>query len=122
MAEERTDWISVKDKLPTKGQRVLAISQFSYDFGRLKVEYKQFIAEYVARKTLLSDEFFTSDSQDIYDCTEYDKDDNKFWVKEQWYESITESENKYIVSGEVIAWRPLQEMPKSFQKEYWWEE
>lgn len=105
------DWISVKDRLPKSGEKVIALLQ-SKTFQRYSsITILAHIGEHEQ----------TTDDYDWWDCecdTEYDEEKDCYWVKECWYEvNVVDDNPNWIIDSDydVTHWMPLP--PFSTEKE-----
>lgn len=94
------EWIDVNKQKPRSQKRVLAFSS-----------RRAVMAQYIAPKTVLSEDFL-SDDYDISDYKEYDGGNDCYWVIEGWWEISEEANLNCNISGEVTHWMPLPTSPK----------
>lgn len=97
-----SEWISVEDRLPETGKKVLAYFEYkATGFGR------RICANYTPRWTCESDA-----EADTYD--EYNDDDDTYYLMEGWWEQV-ENWEEYsccYVTEEITHWMPLPEPPE----------
>jgi hypothetical protein len=96
------NWISVADKLPETGKKVIAT--FLNQSGKRRT----ICAHYIERWSVESD----SDS-DCYD--EYSEEKDAYFFCEGWYENIEnwgEYSAVHVCEGEITHWMPLPESPE----------
>ena len=102
------DWISVKDRMPESGEKVIARLQ-SKTFPRYgTITILAHIGEHEQ----------TTDDYDWRDCecdTEYDEKNDCYWIAECWYEvNVVDDNPNWIIDSDydVTHWMPLPEPPK----------
>lgn len=100
-------WISVDKELPKPLKEVLVVIVDSFDKSR-----RVTIAIYVPEKYITDEDFNLDDCTG--DLTEYDEEQDCFWVKESWYETRVNHEYDLVeVSMDYVAhWMELPELPK----------
>ncbi|MEC4565538.1 DUF551 domain-containing protein [Paenibacillus sp. CMAA1739] len=96
------EWISVKDKLPKTQQRVIA--RFIVTTFDDKVIPKSSVAEYIAPRTVLEEDYM---NEDFAGEGDYDEQKDCFWTVSGWYESSYEADVNWRLSQEVTHWMPL---------------
>lgn len=103
------EWISVEDQLPKTLQRVLIAIKMVGPSGNY----------YITTGSHCNDHEITTEEygwQDYEGDTEYDEENDCFWVKGGWWESnfISDNENWEIseYDGVVTHWAELPEPPK----------
>jgi len=64
----------------------------------------QTMAEYVPPRTVLFEDYMFDEYGTEGD---YDEDTDQFYTFEGWYEWQQESDIKWLITGKVIAWKPL---------------
>lgn len=94
-------WISVNEKLPETQQRVVV--RFLTDF-REKVIPRVTVAEYIAPRTVLEEEYMAEEFSGEGD---YDDEKDCYWTVSGWYESSYEADVNWRLSKEVTHWMPL---------------
>lgn len=105
-AEPVRRWISVKDRLPESQTPVLVVIRSN--------SFPKYIAISVADH-INAHEVTTEDWRDYEGDTEYDEENDCFWIHESWYElnSIDDNPNWEINCGNYVThWMPLPEPPK----------
>ena len=99
-------WISVKDRLPESGEKVIARLQ-SKTFQRYRPI--TMLAHIGAHEK-------TTDDSDWRDCecdTEYDEKNDCYWIPECWYEvNVVDDNPNWIVGSDynVTHWMPLPDI------------
>lgn len=94
-------WIDAKKQLPKSGQEVL--TAFQNDHGN----WRYICAHYVPESQVESD-----GSGESYDY--YDKDQDKYFWHQGWYEKIEnwgDFSSVFVCEGQVALWMPLPELP-----------
>ena len=92
------EWISVDERLPNPGAKVIAYFKNEYRLHR------RIMAMYAPTKTIepdLDDEF----------C-DYDEETDTYYLPCGWYERNEFDDNHYSVGGTVTHWMPLPKPPK----------
>lgn len=105
-AEPVRRWISVKDRLPESQTPVLVVIRSN--------SFPKYIAISVAAH-INAHEVTTEDWREYEGDTEYDEENDCFWIHESWYElnSIDDNPNWEINCGNYVThWMPLPEPPK----------
>lgn len=92
-------WISIKDKLPNQQKRVLVLTEDSE--GRKRIT----VAEYIAPKTVLSDDYIDEDAAFGFD--EYDEENDCYWTPAGFYENQYYTDNNFYINDEVTHWQEL---------------
>lgn len=107
----KTEWISIKDRLPENEHDVLvAVRRKWYDCPS---EYYKFVA-----KAFYTDgKHTTEESNYIWEfgiCGnfQYDEENDAYVIPEGWWESVDYSEEFGAVDDEVTHWMELPELPK----------
>ena len=98
--EKSSMWVSVDDKLPDAGEKVLATFENSHGKRRT------ICGHLVPRWTI------ESDCDDAYD--EYSEEKDAYYLREGWYENIEnwgDFSSVYVCDGEVTHWMPLPKPP-----------
>ena len=104
---KKTNWISVKDRMPESGEKVIALLQ-SKTFQRYSPI--TMLAHIGAHEK-------TTDDSDWRDCecdTEYDEKNDCYWISECWYEvNVVDDNPNWIVGSDynVTHWMPLPTFP-----------
>ena len=103
-AQPEPKWIPVSERLPEK-ETVLAT-----------VETKTFKHRYVCEAVWIPRWTWKASFDNWEDCSEYNEDEDEFYVIEGWYERVHNwDEYSYIwIEDNVIAWQP---MPEPYRKE-----
>lgn len=98
-------WIPVTERLP-KSEKVVLVSVVSKQFG-----YRQTLrAAHIGHH-----EATTEDWREYEGDTEYDEENDCFWIPECWWESnAIEDNGNWIIDGDydVTHWMPIPELPK----------
>lgn len=104
--EMNTDkWISVKERLP-ESEKIVLVSAVSKQFGYRHTLMAAHIGHHEAT---------TEDWREYEGDTEYDEENDCFWIPECWWESnAIEDNGNWIIDGEydVTHWMPLPSLPK----------
>ena len=97
-------WIPVSERLPEK-ETVLAT-----------VETKTFKHRYVCEAVWIPRWTWKASFDSWEDCSEYNEDEDEYYVLEGWYERVHNWDDySYVgIEDDVIAWRP---MPEPYQEE-----
>lgn len=101
--DEKPGWISVKDRMPESGKKVIARLQSTTSQSYWATAMLAHIGEHEK----------TTDDYDWRDCeynTVYDEKNDCYWVPECWYEeNIVDDNPNWIVDGDynVTHWMPL---------------
>lgn len=92
-------WIPCSERLPEK-ETVLAT-----------VETKTFKHRYVCEAVWISRWTWKASFDNWEDCSEYNEDEDEYYVLEGWYERVHNWDDySYVgIEDDVIAWRPLPE-------------
>jgi hypothetical protein len=95
------EWVSVADRLPPSGQKVLAF--YMNDAGR----ERRICAEWVAEKSV--------EASPESEIGEYDEDDDCYYDPAGWYEQIDNwpDYTAVAVHHQVTHWMPLPEPPNT---------
>ncbi len=96
-------WENPSHKLPNPHTRVLVVVKSKY--GR---NQSITVAQYISGHTVLAEDFMSEDSDP--DFMEIG-DDGKEYVPEGWWESPIESEESYMIDGEVMYWMKIPPTP-----------
>lgn len=106
-------WVSVKDRLPESGKEVLVCVQ-SKTFEKYR---KLTVAVHIGEKEKTTEDDYWQDCE----CeTEYDKENDCYWIKECWYETNVVDDNpNWIIDGDYIVthWMPLPGTPTKKEDE-----
>lgn len=97
-----TNWISVFDKLPDAGKKVLAT--FKNRHGKRRT----ICGHHVPRWTIESG----CDDDDVHD--EYNEEKDAYYLCQGWYENIEnwgDFTSVHVCEGEVTHWMPLPDAP-----------
>lgn len=70
------------------------------------------LAQYFPSKTVLEEDFISDECYEEESITEYDEENDCYWVREGWFEHTIEGEMEYRLSDEVIMVMPLPKPPK----------
>lgn len=104
---KKTGWISVKDRLPESGEKVIArLQSKTFQSYRLTT-----ILAHIGEHEK------TTDDSDWRDCecdTEYDEKNDCYWIAECWYEvNVVDDNPNWIIDSDynVTHWMPLPTFP-----------
>ncbi len=100
----RPEYIDPDTEKPPSKFKVLA----KVEFKPGKFYYTT--AQYIAPKTVLSEDFLNEDC-DLGDLDEYDDEKDCYWVKEAWFEEQWEPETQYQISDKVVGWMLIPGKP-----------
>lgn len=112
LEQDAPGWISVKDKMPVSGEKVIARLQSRTFQNHWTTTILAHIG--VHEKT--------TDDDDWRDCecdTEYDEKNDCYWISECWYEvNVVDDNPNWIIDSDynVTHWMPLPEPPKEEAK------
>ena len=101
-----SEWISVEDKLPDSGKKVIA----TYKNALSKT--RRIMAFYAPRFTI------DSTSDDDEGVGEYNETDDEYYLTEGWWECIDnwgDYAHIKVNEGEVTHWMPLPEPPEEIE-------
>lgn len=110
-------WISVKDRLPESQNPVLVVA-VSKGMGLPYI----FKAAHINHHEITEDEYGWTDGE--YD-SEYDEENDCFWIPECWYEcNAVEGNTNWVMDEDytITHWMPLPEPPKGerlWRRKYW---
>lgn len=93
------DWISVKDRLPEAGEKVIALLQ-SKTFSKYRT---------ITILAHIGEHEQTTDDYDWRDC-EYDEKNDCYRIAECWYEvNVVDDNQNWIIDSDynVTHWMPL---------------
>lgn len=107
-----TKWISVKDRLPESGEKVIArLQSKTFQSYRLTT-----ILAHIGEHEK------TTDDSEWRDCecdTEYDEKNDCYWIAECWYEvNVVDDNPNWIIDSDynVTHWMPLPTFPTGKEK------
>ena len=98
-------WISVKERMP-ESEKIVLVSAVSKQFGYRHTLMAAHIGHH---------EVTTEDWREYEGDTEYDEENDCFWIPECWWESnAIEDNGNWIIDGDydVTHWMPLPSLPK----------
>lgn len=113
LEQDMPGWTSVKDRLPESGEKVIAQLQ-SKTFQKYRPI--TILAHIGAHEK-------TTDDQEWRDCecdTEYDEENDCYWIAECWYEvNVIDDNPNWIIECDynVTHWMPLPEPPEPPKEE-----
>jgi hypothetical protein len=100
---EVTPWISVEDRLPENTKRVNVLFNNGY-----KKDCKA-MAEYIAKMSVLAEDYI---SEEYSDFTDYDKENDRHYAPEGWYEWNHSSDIcMHMGDTKVTHWMPIPTLP-----------
>lgn len=100
-------WISVKDRMPESGEKVIACLQSKTFRSYRPITILAHIGEHEK----------TTDDYEWRDCecdTEYDEENDCYWIEECWYEvNVIDDNPNWIIGSDynVTHWMPLPTFP-----------
>ena len=97
------DWISVAERMPEHGRKVLAAYKNRHG------KWRTILGHYLEAKKELS----TGENDEGID--EYDEDSDEYFMKGGWYENIEnwgDYDSVTVSEGTVSHWAPLPEPPQ----------
>jgi protein-tyrosine phosphatase len=103
------DWIPVSERLPENNTKV-QVTGVRYSEYTKKNIYVRFNAKYIGKHSIKVDDMWSYCECD--DLQVYDEDEDEYYVKEGWYETIENWDDYtevYVNDYKVIAWQPLPE-------------
>ena len=103
----KPEWISVKDRLPESQNPVLVVA-VSKGMGLPYI----FKAAHINHHEITEDEYGWTDGE--YD-SEYDEENDCFWIPECWYEcNAVEGNTNWVMDEDytITHWMPLPQPPK----------
>ena len=107
MPNTREKWISVKDRLP-ESEKIVLVSAKSKTFG-----YRHtLMVAHIGHHEFTTEEYGW---QEYEGETEYDEENDCFWIPECWYEvNSVEDNGNWIIDSDydVTHWMPLPQPPK----------
>lgn len=104
-AQPEPQWIPVSERLPE-------------DTVIVTVETKMFKQKYVCKAVWIPRWSKKAEYDNWEDCSEYNEDEDEYYVLEGWYERVHNwDEYSYVgIEDDVIAWMPLPEPYKEKTK------
>ncbi|MBQ6906205.1 MAG: DUF551 domain-containing protein [Clostridia bacterium] len=103
----KQEWISVEEKLPDDEQKVI-VSAIEKTFGKRWT----IMAAHIGYHKITTEEYGW---RDFEGDTEYDEENDCFWIPECWYETNSvDGNDNWIIDDDFIVthWMPLPEAPK----------
>lgn len=106
LEQDAPGWISVEDRLPESGEKVIARLQ-SKTFQRYRP---------ITTLAHIGAHEKTTDDSDWRDCecdTEYDEKNDCYWISECWYEvNVVDDNPNWIIGSDynVTHWMPLPDI------------
>lgn len=101
------EWISVKDRLP-ESEKIVLVSAKSKTFGHRHT----LMVAHIGHHEFTTEEYGW---QEYEGETEYDEENDCFWIPECWYEvNSVEDNGNWIIDSDydVTHWMPLPQPPK----------
>ena len=94
-------WISCREMLPEVSAKTVLAT----------VETKTFKHRYICEAVWIPRWTWKADFDSWEDCSEYNEDEDEFYVLEGWYERVHNWDDySYVgIEEDVIAWQPLPE-------------
>lgn len=102
----KQEWISVEDRLPENGVHCILCC----DMKRIDGTHSQYVCDgYHAEKYKILAGYVDDDC-----VTEYNEEDDEYYLKEGWYEVIKnwDDYNSIVIDDTVTHWMPMPEPPK----------
>jgi len=96
-------WIPIEEKQPETKDRVLV--SFENEYRKQVIS----IAEYIAMRTVLAEDYMADDSAQEFD--DYDEEKDCYWTREGFYEWQYVADINYYLHEKVTHWLPLPELP-----------
>lgn len=102
------EWISVKDRMPKSGEKVLAVLQ-----SKCFPKYRPItVLAHIGKHEKTTEDYEWQESE----CeTEYDEENDCYWIAECWYEvNVVDDNPNWIIESDynVTHWMPLPMPPK----------
>lgn len=101
----KQEWISVEDRLPDSGVHCILCC----DMKRIDGTHSQYVCDgYLAERFKINAHYADDDC-----ATEYNEEDDEYYLKEGWYEVIKnwDNYNSIVIDDTVTHWMPLPEPP-----------
>ena len=102
--ELENPWTKVRDGLPDTGKRVSVL------FENKQGYYRRALAEYVAKRTILQEDFISDEYEDFVDR---DEENDIDYAPEGWYEYNFESEISMHMTMKVTHWMKQPKLPEA---------
>lgn len=102
----KQEWISVDEMLPESGVHCILCC----DMKRIDGTHSQYVCDgYLAERFKINAHYADDDC-----ATEYNEEDDEYYLKEGWYEVIKnwDDYNSIAIGDTVTHWMPLPEAPK----------
>ena len=102
----KQEWISVDERLPESGVHCILCC----DMKRIDGTHSQYVCDgYLAERWKINAHYADDDC-----ATEYNEEDDEYYLKEGWYEVIKnwDDYNSIVIDDTVTHWMPLPEAPK----------
>lgn len=97
------EWISVNEQMPEPRERVLAF--YTNEYKRNRIE----LACYIPPRTVKAEDYLSEEAEG---CSEYDEENDIYWVIEGWFEDSWESDMNWQLNQTITHWMPLPEIPE----------
>ena len=106
--EDEQRWIPVGEADLQTWKKYIVLCKSKYN----KFKTYTTLAQYFLPKTVLEEDFIDDQFYGEESITEYDEENDCYWVKEGWFEYTYEGEMGYRLSDEVVLVMPLPQPPK----------
>ena len=102
------EWEKPEEEMPQDQHRVVCIVK--NEFGNTRIV----IAEHISARTTLEEDYLSND-WDNEGLTEYDEENDCYWVMPNWFESNLYDEINYKINDPILAWVKV-EIPEEYEK------
>ncbi len=100
-------WISVSEAALKTREKYIVVCK------NKEGKFYSNLAQYFHAKKVLEEDFISDEEKSI---TEYDIENDYYWIKEGWFEYNNEGEIEYRIPDEVIFVMPLPQLPKESEE------